>query len=360
MIWILPLLAVTALGDWPLERGSLNGSAARTEDLPAELDLRWRFQQEGRAFESTPVVVDGQLFIGDMDGTVYCLSAADGQLKWHVDGWGPIKAAAGYDAGLLVVADIDGLVRGLDAQTGKERWQFEANGEIDSGPAFDQQHVLIAAQDGRLYCLNREDGSLIWTYETSDQIRCSPTVVEGLTLLGGCDGQMHIIDVRTGQATRTPLPLGSPTGATPAVVEMRAAVATYGGEVLMFDLNEGKELWRFVSEGKPQEYQSSPAATRDVIVASSKLKQVVAIDAKTGEQRWSKTIRRRADASPVITGQSVWLPATDGRLYRLDLATGESRWEYETKGQFLAAPAIANQQLYVSVDDGSVLCFGGK
>jgi outer membrane protein assembly factor BamB len=94
-------------------------------------------------------------------------------------------------------------------------------------------------------------------------------------------------------------------------------------------------------------------------VLSSQFKQVDAISTVTGKLKWRHTLRRRADASPVIAGKDVWIAATDGRLIRLELQNGtEEKWSYEIRGSFLAGPAIAGQELFIADDDGIVRCFG--
>ena len=94
------------------------------------------------------------------------------------------------------------------------------------------------------------------------------------------------------------------------------------------------------------------------MVVSSQYKQVDAISIKTGERVWRHTLRRRADASPVIAGDEVWIAATDGRLIRMNLSDGKETWQYEIKGSFVAGPAIAGDQLFIADDEGIVRCFG--
>ncbi|MEL6110033.1 MAG: PQQ-binding-like beta-propeller repeat protein, partial [Planctomycetota bacterium] len=84
-----------------------------------------------------------------------------------------------------------------------------------------------------------------------------------------------------------------------------------------------------------------------------------ALDAKTGERQWRVTLKRRADASPVIAGNDVWVAASDGRLIRLDLKSGKQKWEHEIRGSYYGAPAITEKELFIADDDGVVRCFRG-
>src|SRR5919201_5789069 len=49
---------------------------------------RWLFQYgiiEGVSNQTTPIVVDGVMYVTDPRGSVYALNAADGHLMWKVD-----------------------------------------------------------------------------------------------------------------------------------------------------------------------------------------------------------------------------------------------------------------------------------
>ena len=190
-----------------------------------------------------------------------------------------------------------------------------------------------------------------------DQIRSSPTVAEERIFLAGCDGRLHQVALTDGKSAGKPLDLDGPTGSTPTVLGSTVLVPTFGGLVLGLDWRQEKRLWEYADSDRDQEYRSSPAATEQVAVVCSQGKLVTAIDVKSGKELWKKTLRRRADASPVIAGNSVFVAATDGLLSRFDLQTGEEQWQYEVRGSFLASPAISDGKLVVATDQGDVLCF---
>jgi outer membrane protein assembly factor BamB len=98
--------------------------------------------------------------------------------------------------------------------------------------------------------------------------------------------------------------------------------------------------------------------TEDQVVIASKNRGVISLNPTTGKVQWTTMLRKRADGSPVIAGDDVWVAAADGRLYRLSLADGTEKWQFEERGSFAASPAIAGNRLIVANDKGSVICFG--
>ncbi|QDV11297.1 Outer membrane protein assembly factor BamB precursor [Rosistilla oblonga] len=347
------------LAQWPVQRGNLAATGAVEAALPETLSLLWDFA-DAAAFEATPVIDSGRIYAADTEGNVFCLNLADGKLIWKVSIDTGFLAAPAIQGDTLVLGDYDGMVYALSTADGSQRWKFEADGQIDSGAMFHGEKVLITSEAGKLHALKLTDGSVVWEYETADQIRCSATVAGDRTFLGGCDSQLHVVDLNTGKKASDPMPLESPTNSTPAVVGPLAFLPTYGGHVFAFDWQKGTRKWTYEDPEKSQEYRSSAAATDKVVVVSSQGKRLTALDASTGKQLWQTTVRRRADASPVIAGDSVLLAATDGRLYRFNLHDGKQTWQYEVKGALLASPAIADGKLILTTEEGHVLCFGGK
>lgn len=363
MYWLLASCLVFGAdcvesADWDFPRGDPSSSGATTTQLPDDLSVAWEFKAD-EAIETTPVVHGSRVFVADVFGTVYALSRKDGKEIWRKSYDTGFLASPIISDELLIAADIEGNVYALSIADGKQRWTRTTGGE-NSGAAIYQDNVLVASQDGRLYCFQLDTGEPVWIYEADDQIRCSPTIAGDRTFLGGCDGKLHVVNLKTGLADGDPMPLGGPTGSTPAVIGDLAIVPTMQGVVFGFDWKNKKQLWLYDDPLQGQEYRNSAAVAGDVAIVSSQRKQVDALDLKTGKRRWRHTLKRRADASPVIAGNDVWLPASDGRLLRLSLADGTVKWSHEIRGSYLAGVAVAGKELFVADDDGIVRCFRGK
>jgi len=79
--------------DWPLHNLDLAGSRFSTLDQintsnVKSLTPRWLFQHgviDGVSNQTTPVIVDGVMYVTDSRGSVYAVNAADGQHLWTYD-----------------------------------------------------------------------------------------------------------------------------------------------------------------------------------------------------------------------------------------------------------------------------------
>src|SRR6266849_4389228 len=92
--------------NWPLHNLDLAGGRFSAMDQINRSNVklltpRWLFQHgviDGVSNQTTPIIVDGVMYVTDSRGSVYALDAADGRLLWSFDVTDLIggRAKAGY------------------------------------------------------------------------------------------------------------------------------------------------------------------------------------------------------------------------------------------------------------------------
>jgi outer membrane protein assembly factor BamB/HEAT repeat protein len=117
-----------------------------------ETRLLWTSREVGRVV-GTPVVKDGLLYVGDLDGTIHCLDAATGALVWKHETneaiWGCLLLAGDR----LYVGNIGGSMTVLRAGRRKEVLaQIEMDAPLYSRPAL-VGDALFLATARRLYLI---------------------------------------------------------------------------------------------------------------------------------------------------------------------------------------------------------------
>ena len=344
-------------GSWPLFRGNPLGTGVASSALPEKLVEKWTFKVPGGAFNATPVIANGAVFIGDLDGAIFAIDLKTGKQKWKatIENTG-FPASAAIKKGLLYVGDYDGVLYCFDAATGNEKWKFAAEAEISS-PNFYEDAVIFASQDSRLYSVDAATGKFKWKYAIDDQIQCSPTIVDGRAFLAGCDGKLHILDVDKGKPI-TSVDIYNPTCVTPAVLGDRVYFGTEGGELLCVNWRTAKTEWSYVDPQSSHSIRSSPAVTKSAVVFGSRSKQVYALDPVSGKLLWKIPSRRGIDSSPVVAGSRAFVGVGDGKILGIDLKDHKIEWQYQANGGFGGSPAIADGRLVIASDEGVVYCFG--
>lgn len=337
--------------------GSIQRPCSAESDSPdGEFSVVWTYDT-GEAIEATPALASGRVIVADVMGKITAIDQKNGTKIWTQDfGTGFLASPSIFDDKVFI-GDFEGNLYAIRVSDGTVVWKKSTEGEINGAAAFYKDSVLVTSQDGNLYRYRIGDGTLQWKYETGDQIRCSPRVVGDRTFLGGCDAKLHVVDLETGKAACPPLPLGGPTGSTPETQGDQVFVPIMDGTVYAFDWKTQTNTWTYEDEETQQEYRSSPAVRDQWLILSSARKQVDALSTKSGQRMWRHTLRRRADASPVIDGDSVFIAGTDGRLIQLNLQDGQPKWTYEIRDSFAAGPAIDGDRIYIADTKGIVRCF---
>lgn len=366
---------------WPLARGCPAGTGRSNAVLNLPLAEAWRRDFDGTAFAAVPVIADGTVYLGDLDGTFHALDLATGETRWAVrieDAGFTSTAALAADPALpLVVGDDLGVVRGLDRASGETRWEYATEGEISGGPTIlvggDGPRVLVGSQDASLSCLELVTGKLLWKHSIADQIRCAPTVARtpdgDRVFLAGCDGRLHVIDAGTGAETAA-IEIGGPTGTTPAVSGSLVLFGTEGGTFFAIDFLRAAVAWRKEPAANAQAYRSSAAVVDDIAIVGTRGRAVEAFALADGASRWRQPMTGRVDASPVVVtasgGEAAPAAAprpvaivadAKGMVAALEAATGATLWTFDAGGGFSAGPAVAAGRVVIASDDGSVWCF---
>ena len=146
----------------------------------------WAFQTGDyeNGLQSTPIVVDGVLYLSTARSQVFAIDAATGRQLWQYKYPAPKGFANAQNRGVAVGAGkvflgtYDDFVIGLDANTGREMWKVAVDDPrqcgcaITGAPLFVKDKVLVGSTGGDgafrgyLTTLDAKTGRLAWRFYT--------------------------------------------------------------------------------------------------------------------------------------------------------------------------------------------------
>jgi outer membrane protein assembly factor BamB len=211
--------------------GSLEAGDVKTQKVVWERHLHAHL-------ESSPLPVDGNLYLGTDTHQVLALDAGDGHTVWAFRAPGAVKASPSYDAGKVFVGDYESTMFALDADTGKPAWRTNTSkvgpggsGGFFSSPAIAFGNVYAARDDGTVYAFDESTGKLAWSFATGGAVYGSPAVAQvpgtpPTVYIGSEDGTFYALDARTGKVRWT-YDVHGPVEGTASVIGHTVYVASF-------------------------------------------------------------------------------------------------------------------------------------
>jgi outer membrane protein assembly factor BamB len=81
------------------------------------------------------------------------------------------------------------------------------------------------------------------------------------------------------------------------------------------------------------------------------------VDAATGREVWSYTLKEHVLSSPTVTDGLVFVADTGRTVHCVDAATGAAVWTHGTRGDFWASPLVADGKVFIGTRKGDFYVF---
>ncbi len=419
-----PGLEITA--EWAAPNYDNSSSRATTESSinsgnVHQLTEAWRYplplSPGSGAAATTPIVVDGTVYLGDLNTNVHAIDLVSGERKWLAPSDAPVFGPSG-------VAVVDGKVfankagwgiAAYAAETGRELWATPIlmnGGAVNIQPTVADGKVLAATSSlsqpgarGTLYALDQQTGDILWSFNTieSNDVWGRPDINSG----GGAWYPPSIdIDRRVsywGISNPYPFPgaAGFPNGSS------RPGDNKWTDSILSIDLDTGELKWGH--QAIPHDIFDRDAVItalaelddgRQVVISTGKMGRVIGLDVD-GKVMWDipvgmhkndhlTSFEGSIDVLPGAAGGVVTpIAAADGAVYvsvvnapitysspeesspgaaarlgsfnsqlvAIDAATGEIIWDVQLPGDSFGGATVVNDLVFTSVLSGRILVY---
>lgn len=236
-----------------MNRGECNQTRPGLDGLVLAVDVgggRVRWRRSIGPTESSPLVVNGRVYVGDWRGRVYALDERTGRVRWSSSTGGKVKGGVAYSGGRVFVGSYDGHVYALDARTGRRIWRASgqprlgSHGTFYSTPAVAYGRVYIGSTDRKVYSFGAVSGKLRWSHSTGGFVYSSPAVWNRRVYAGSYDGHLYCFDAATGDV-RWRFDAQGPISGSPTVLGRTVYVATLKGRTYALDALTGRQVWTF-------------------------------------------------------------------------------------------------------------------
>jgi glucose dehydrogenase/plastocyanin len=421
--------------EWPQANHDYANSRAASGSTISSANVRrlgvgWTFGVRGASvygsFATSPIVVGGTVYLQDLNSNVYALDLETGTLDWEkrydAANLGPNGPAVAD--GRVFVTDGMQTVAALDASSGTQIWSKQIAPPATQGiteqltvrdgtvyvstiPGTSPSQFYLGGGMGIIHALDAGTGDELWSFDTvkNGNLWGNPKVNSG----GGA-WYPPAIDTSTGTTywgIGNPAPYPGtkdfPNGSS------RPGPNLYTDSLLALDAS-GQLRWdRQVKSHDlfDGDFQASPILTtatvggssRDIVIGSGKLGDVVAFDRQTGKELWETSVGlhhndqlqhipagKTVSVAPGVYGGVetpmaladgvVFVPIVNvptdytasameapdvtsgsGELDAIDVDTGKILWSAKLDSPDFGAALVAGDLVFTSTFSGHVLAF---
>lgn len=231
------------------------------------------FSTGGSPIETSPLVVDGSVYVGTWSGVLYKLNAKTGRMECSFPAAADIKGSAAQYGDNVIFADYSGTVYSMRRSDCSKVWQVSAGVRFYGGPGVSGDTIVLGDVGRGVVALDARTGARRWRVGTGDMVYSSPAIARGVVFIGSYDHRLRALR-----------------------------------------LADGKELWSFDTGGRISGSASVIGTTVyvSVLAAGSQPDRTYGLNVRTGAKVWTLADGRYSPA--VGAGHTIFITGRT-RLY---------------------------------------------
>jgi outer membrane protein assembly factor BamB len=228
-------------------------------------DLLWKFKAKGPNW-TKPVADENYVYLASMDHSLYAFQhtyeSANLVLDsdntkslvkepvWSLDLGAAVVADPVIVNGILYTGTIDGTVIAVDLAKQAIAWSFDDGdtlGSIWGTPVVSEEAVFFGDEKGNVYALSVADGSALWSspYAAGSKVISSGVAIDGSVVFATTEGR--IFSINKDEEPKPLVTLDSAVYTNLHYADGKIIIAPASKESLFKAIdNNGNEIWNFV------------------------------------------------------------------------------------------------------------------
>lgn len=333
---------------------------------------------------AAPVVAGGRLYAVDTQATVHAFDAATGAKVWSTqmdvkkDGK-PSRFGGGVSAEGAMVYATNGVgdVVALNATDGTQLWKVRPAGPLRGAPTISNGNIYVMTQDNQIYALSQSDGSVQWNEAGTVGLAgifgvAAPAAAQGTVIAGYSSGELTAYRYENGRnlwndalartSISTSVATLSDIDADPVIDRGRVFALGQGGRMAAYELVTGQRIWELNIAGI-----ATPVISGEWVFVLTDDAKLLCIARPTGKVRWISQLAGYRNeekkknpinwTGPVLAGNRLIVASTEGDVVSVSLDEGSSTTLVDLKQSVSLPPIVAGEMLYILDNSGRISAF---
>ncbi|WP_281614959.1 PQQ-binding-like beta-propeller repeat protein [Flammeovirga sp. SubArs3] len=313
----------------------------------------WKFETVG-VMASSPTVAYGKVYFGEAyegTNTYYAVNAKTGKLIWSTKEYGAAWVNATFDKGYLYLGNMDGYIYCIDAENGKKIWSYNTSKNMP----FETLPLDVKPRHG-----------------FPPGVYCNPVISEGVIYTGSWSGYYFAINAETGQLkwrTKTSTDHhdgGLPDSAAPVLYKNHLYVQKGGYQLAALNKYNGDIEW--VWTAPPGYLQNGTITVAENKIYASIIREVTTLPYDTriiafndfengGNELWQYRGGGGLTAAALTKEKLIFGSSGDAFVTCLNPEDGSVKWRLLLGGTMLeVVPAIYGSNAFIQCKNGYLYC----
>lgn len=348
-----------APGDWLMAGGSPEQQNISSYTLQPPLELLWDYNLEGGVGNAGICVSDAVLFINGLQGELFTLDVSTGGKIGNIKFLGKEAATApvilGNDIIMGYAGDKKYSLASYNISAGAITWR-KNYGYIQSSPIYKDGHVYFGNLEGKVYKVETKSGAMAWKLETNSPIHSTCAISGESLVIGNDDGEVFCINTAEGKKNWK-IDVKAPVLSTPMISNNVAYLGSDDSNFCALNISDGSFLWK--NNLKTKIISGSALYNNEQVIFGGVDGYVYCLNISDGSIKWKFATKGVITASPVISGNYIYITSYDSYVYCLDAFSGELLWSRGLENKSKTTPIVWKDFLFVAADD-IVYCFTNK
>jgi len=373
--------------EWKTPGGNLANGLGNPA-APGNLGVVWKRNvgtggSKKAALIAPPIIADGRIYVFDARSNIRAVDERSGSTVWTTS-LQPAKVkrpdqamggALTFEGGTLFATTGFGEIIALNAATGAITWRTKGTSPYHVAPSAADGKVYATSNDAEMVALDAATGSIAWTFQAipeparvlsapsaaiSGEVVVAPFASGEIVALLASNGRRLWADSLTRAGNLTSLGTINDIAGRPVVFDNKVYAVSQSGIIAAIDLRTGDRLW-----ARTLPSIQTPSVAGDFIYVVSTSGELVCLTRSTGTIRWVKELPRFknakakkgliAYAGPLMAGGKLVLGSSLGDILVVNPLDGEIISTQKAGAPVYIAPVVANETVYVLNDKAELI-----
>jgi eukaryotic-like serine/threonine-protein kinase len=328
-------------------------------------EVKWKYAT-GVIDWSSPLVMDGVVYVGGYDAYLYAVNASDGSLKWRTLTDSAIESSPALQDSIIFIGNDKGNMYAIKLD-GSILWTTKVDAEIQTTAGILNNLLFFGDYANTFHCLMTDNGATVWTFTTGDVIQSGPVFQDSIVFFGSNDCYLYALRIADGTLkwkARTITGLDAGLHSTPCLIDSILYVGDIikemgGGQISAMRCSDGSAKWH---HSMGIWVMASPVSYEDSLIYDGTCDPLsvdnyfACLRISDGSKKWDVG---KSDAyffaGPCVSPQGQVYGAltgdANGELIAYDAYTGDILWKFRAGGMF-SAPCYEDSTVYFGCRDG--------